>query len=652
MSAISHVGVIMQRWRRSSVNRRDFLKTAGAAALAAAPKVAEAERTPASRLVSAPPMSPEAEVGTPSALEVLTTDRTGSDFMVDVIKSLGIEYICANPGSSFRGLHESVINYGGNKNPEFITCCHEESAVAMGHGYAKIEGKPLTVFAHGTVGIQHAAMAIYNAYCDRVPVYIIAGNIVDATKRINAIEWAHSVQDAAAMVRDYLKWDDLPLSLPHFAESAVRAYKIAMTPPMLPVLLVADGELQENPIPDGVTLRVPKLALAAPPQGDSGAVAEAARLLVAAENPVIIADRAARTPVGLARLIELAETLQAPVIDQTGRMNFPSRHPLNQTQRSRELVCNADVILGLECSDFWGALNSFRDQINRNSLPLTKPDVKLISITAADLFSKSNYQDFQRFPQVDLDIAADAEATLPSFTDSIKRQLTPDRKRVLQERGAQFAVARQESLQQARDEAAYAWDASPISTARLCAELWAAIKTEDWSLVSVTTFLNRWPQRLWSFDKHHQYIGGSGGYGIGYGAPAAVGAALANRKYGRLSVNIQCDGDLMYAPGILWTAAHHRIPLLSVMHNNRAYHQEVMQVQIMANRHSRGVDRAGIGTTIDDPAIDFAKVAQGLGVHAEGPITDPKDLSSAIRRALDVVKHGEPALIDAHTQPR
>jgi acetolactate synthase I/II/III large subunit len=644
----------MPKSRGSSVNRRDFLKSAavGAAAFATAPKVAEARPTPASRRVSVTPLSSEAEVGAPLAPEVLTTDRTGSDFMVDVIKSLGIEYICANPGSSFRGLHESVINYGGNKNPEFITCCHEESSVAMGHGYAKIEGKPLAVFAHGTVGIQHAAMAVYNAYCDRVPVYIIAGNIVDATKRINAVEWAHSVQDAAAMVRDYLKWDDLPLSLPHFAESAVRAYKIAMTPPMLPVLLVADGELQENPIPDDVVLRIPKLALATPPQGDSGAVTEAARLLVAAENPVIIADRAARTPVGLARLIELAETLQAPVIDQTGRMNFPSRHSLNHTQRSRELVCNADVILGLECSDFWGALNSFRDQINRISVPLTKPGVKLITITAADLFSKSNYQDFQRFPQVDLDIAADAETTLPSLTDSVKRQLTPDRKRVLQERGSQFAVARQESLERAREDAAYAWDASPISTARLSAELWAAIKNEDWSLVSVTTFLNRWPQRLWSFEKHHQYIGGSGGYGIGYGAPAAVGAALANRKYGRLSVNIQCDGDLMYAPGILWTAAHHRIPLLSVMHNNRAYHQEVMQVQIMANRHSRGIARAGIGTTMDDPAIDFAKVAQGLGVHAEGPITDPKDLGPAIRRALDVVKHGEPALIDAHTQPR
>jgi len=644
----------MAKSRIRPVNRREFLKNAaaGAAALATAPKLTEGQPTPTTPRGPVPSMSPEAEFSAPTALEVLTADRTGSDFMVDVIKSLGIEYTCANPGSAFRGLHESVINYGGNKDPEFITCCHEESSVAMAHGYAKIEDKPLAVFAHGTVGIQHASMAIYNAYCDRVPVYIMAGNILDATKRINAAEWVHSVQDAAAMVRDYLKWDDLPLSLPHFAESAVRAYKIAMTPPMGPVLLIADGELQENPIPDGLPLRVPKLALAAPPQGDSGAVAEAARLLVAAENPVIIVGRAARTPEGLARLVDLADTVQVPVIDQMLRMNFPSRHPLNQTQRSRELVCNADLILGLECSDFWNALNSFRDQINRTSVPLTKPAVKLISITAADLFSKSNYQDFQRFTPVDLAIAADAEATLPSLTEAIRRQLTSDRTLAFQDRGAQFAVASQESLHSARDAAAYAWDASPISTARLCAELWANIKDQDWSLVSSTTFVNRWPQRLWSFDKHYQYIGGQGGAGIGYGAPAAVGAALANRKYGRLSVNIQCDGDLMYAPGVLWTAAHHRIPLLSVMHNNRAYHQEVMQVQIMANRHSRGIDRAKIGTTIDDPAIDFTKLAQSLGVHAEGPITDPKDLGPAIRRGLEVVKRGEPALIDTYTQPR
>jgi thiamine pyrophosphate-dependent acetolactate synthase large subunit-like protein len=572
--------------------------------------------------------------------------------MVDVLKSLGIEYVCSNPGSSFRALHESVINYGGNRNPEFLTCCHEESAVGMAHGYAKVEGKPLAVFAHGTVGLQHAAMAIYNAYCDRVPVYVIFGNIANAATRRPGVEWAHSVQDGASLVRDFTKWDDAPTSLTHFAESAVRAYKIAMTPPMMPIVLVADGDLQEDAISADARLSIPKLTLASPPQGESGAVAETARLLVAAENPVIIADRAARTPAGMKLLVELAEALQAPVIDQGGRMNFPTRHPLNQTERSRVLVGAADVILGLELTDFWGTVHSFRDQLVRTSQSITKPGAKLISITAGDLFLHSNYQDFERYPEVDLAIAADAEATLPSLIEAVKRLITPDRKRTLDDRGAKLAAAGRDALERTRTEATYAWDASPISTARLSAELWAQIKNDDWSLVSDVPFVSRWPLRLWSFDKHYQYLGGSGGAGVGYGAPAAVGAALANRKRGRLSVSIQNDGDLMYAPAVLWTAAHHKIPLLSVMHNNRAYHQELMHVQRMADRHNRGIDRAVIGTTLEDPTIDYSKIAQGLGVHAEGPISDPKELGAALRRAVDVVRRGEPALVDVVTQPR
>jgi acetolactate synthase-1/2/3 large subunit len=170
--------------------------------------------------------------------------------------------------------------------------------------------------------------------------------------------------------------------------------------------------------------------------------------------------------------------------------------------------------------------------------------------------------------------------------------------------------------------------------------------------VSTPAFFSNWPLRLWSFDKHYQFIGGAGGSGIGYGAPAAVGAALANKKYGRLSVNIQQDGDLMYAPGVLWTAAHHKIPLLSVMHNNRAYHQEVMEVQMMCNERNRGIQNSHIGTTMVEPDIDFSKIAQGLGIYAEGPIMDPKELAPALRRAIDVVKRGEPALIDVHAQPR
>ena len=643
----------MRRTRKFSVDRRSFLKgaaVAGAATLAAPTGVAQGPPAPAQRAAAVPRPSPGAETGTPPEVDVLTTERCGSDFMVDVIKALDMDYICSNPGSSFRALHESVINYGGNQRPEFLTCCHEESSVAMAHGYSKIEGKPLGVLAHGTVGLQHAAMAIYNAYCDRAPVYIIVGNSIDATMRRPGVEWAHSVQDAAAMVRDYVKWDDLPISLPHFAESAVRAYKMAMTPPMLPVLLVADAELQERPIHETDKLRIPKLTRTSPPQGDSGAVAEAARLLAAAQSPVIIADRAARTPAGLKYLIELAETLQAPVIDQGGRMNFPSRHPLNQSSRGRALVADADVILGLELTDFWGTVNAYRDQLERSSRSITKAGAKLISITALDLYAKANYQDFQRYAEIDVAMAADAEATLPALIEAVKKLITPDRKNAFQARGVKLASASQAALEQSRTDATYAWDASPISTARLSAELWAQIKTEDWSLVS--TSLSGWPQRLWTFDKYYQYIGGSGGAGVGYGAPAAVGAALANKKYGRLSVNFQNDGDLMYAPGVLWTAAHHRIPLLSVMHNNRAYHQEVMHLQRMSNRHNRGIERPHIGTTIDDPNVDYSKMAQSMGLYAEGPITDPKDLGPAIKRAIAAVKRGDAALLDVVTQPR
>src|SRR5216683_4016023 len=644
----------MRKPKKDAIDRRKFLKgaAAGAAALAAIPSVANAHQAEVSRVGTARPMPKELETENPAVLDVLTVNRSGSDFMVDVIKSLGIEYIASNPGSSFRALHESLINYGGNESPEFITCCHEESSVGLAHGYSQVEGKPMGVLVHSNVGLQHASMAIFNAYCDRAPVYVIAGNSIDATMRRPGVEWDHSVQDVAAMVRDFVKWDDLPVSLPHFAESAVRAYKIAMTTPSMPVLVVADADLQESPIAKDVKIHIPKLTLDSPPMGDSGAVAEAARLLVAAENPVIVADRAARTPAGMARLIELAEALQAPVIDQGGRMNFPSRHPLNQSDRGRALIGDADVILGLELTDFWGVTHTFRDQLHRTSKSATKDGAKLISITAGDLYAKGNYQDLQRYPEVDLAIAGDAETTLPSLTEAVKRLITDDRKRAYQDRGSKLAVARQRALERARTEATYGWDSSPITMARLSAELWAAIKNEDWSLVSDVGFASRWPMRLWSFDKHSQFIGGAGGAGEGYCAPSSAGAALANKKHGRVSVSINGDGDMMYAPGILWTMAHHHIPLLKVMQNNRAYHQELMHVQRMANRHERGITRADIGTTLKDPNIDFAKVAQGMGVYAEGPISDPKDLGPALKRAIEVVKRGEPALLDTITEPR
>jgi thiamine pyrophosphate-dependent acetolactate synthase large subunit-like protein len=242
---------------------------------------------------------------------------------------------------------------------------------------------------------------------------------------------------------------------------------------------------------------------------------------------------------------------------------------------------------------------------------------------------------------------------LPAWIEAVKRLIDGDRKTAFEARGKKLAAAHRTMLAEARDDAAVGWDASPITTARLAAELWNVVRNDDWSLLSANSnFQSLWPQRLWSFDKHHQFIGGSGGAGIGYGAPSALGAALANRPHGRLSVTIQGDGDLMYAPGTLWTAAHHKIPLLYVVHNNRCYNQERMYLQAMAARHGRGIENADVGTTLKDPHIDYATVAKGFGVHAEGPITEPKDLGPALQRAIAVVKRGEPALVDVVAQAR
>ena len=388
------------------------------------------------------------------------------------------------------------------------------------------------------------------------------------------------------------------------------------------------------------------------PQGDDAALADAAKLLVAAANPVLIVDRVVRTAEGMAQLVTLAETLGAPVVDQGGRMNFPTTHPLNHTDRAGGLIRGADVILTMEVTDVWGLINEYIDNEERAISSKIKAGTKVISLGTGDLYLKSNYQDFQRYAPVDLSIAGDAETSLPALIAAVRSAIPQSQQGAIAQRRDKLAAAYTKARAAAREAAATAWDASPIATARLAAELWAQIKTEDWVMVSGEGTLSRWPRRLWTFDKHYRHIGHAGGAGVGYGIAAAVGAAVACRDAGRFAVNIQTDGDLMYAPGALWTAVHHKIPLLSVMHNNRAYHQEVMHIQRMANWHNRGVDRAHIGTTITDPFIDFAGLAKSMGMWAEGPITDPAALGPALKRAIAVVKQGMPALLDVVCQPR
>jgi len=560
-----------------------------------------------------------------------------SDYMVDVLKTLNLDYVAVNPGSAFEGLHESLINHGQNQKPEMLTCLHEEQAAAMAHGYAKAAGKPMMIALHGTVGLLHASFGMFQAWCDRVPMLVFVGHNRNPTSVVNR---PHSAQDMGAIARDYTKWDDEATNLDRFAEAAVKAYAIGRTPPMGPTLLVVDSGLQNSMISDRGRLRIPALTMPAPPIGDPAAVKEAARILVNAESPLITPGKLARTPKGWDLLIELAELLQAPVFVGTygSWQDFPNRHKLNGRGGA---AYRADVTLGLELNDMSAAARTARSGGG-----------KTISICAEYLSQGRNIHDFGNYSEVDIAIAADGEATMPSLIEEIRKLITPEKRRAFDARGAKIAEAHRTERVRQVEEARFGWDVSPISIQRMIAELGAQIKNDDWSMGSGHQFTGDWQRVLLNFDKHHRYWGDCGGFGIGYDTQAAVGVALANKGTGRVTVAVVGDGDLNFGPGVLWTAAHHKIPLLFVVHNNRGYQAEVMIVQRVCSQRGRGTQNAHIGTTIDNPNIDYTKIAQGYGLHAEGPITNPNDLAPAFQRALARVRAGEPALVDVVSQAR
>ena len=640
----------------STVGRRDFFKGAalGAAGLvggavapaeAAAPAAADtAVAATTSPRVTLPteldefgPLGPPTLAQTQAPAASASASTPASDFMVDVLKKIGFEYCAINPGSTFQGLHESFINHGNNTAPELLTCLHEEAAAAMAHGYAKAAGRPMLTMFHGTVGLLHSSMALFQAWADRVPVFVIVGHHRNPSGVINR---PHSAQDMGSIVRDFVKFDDEATTLERFAEAAMRAYRIAVTPPMGPVLLTVGAELQESLVNNRAALRIPELVLASPPQGDTGAVREAARLLVNAQTPLIQIAKMGRTPRAWDLLIELADTLQAPVdvMGYSSWQKFPSWHPL---YGSGGRGYTPDVTLGLEVTDMSAQARTARANGR-----------KTISISAEHLFQHSNIHDYGRYADVDLAIAADGEATLPSLIEEIRRLITPDRKTAMAERGARVGAAHKEAQLVAIQDARHGWDASPISIPRMVAELAEQVKNDDWAIVSGHQFTGDWQRRLLNHDKPYRYNGDCGGFGIGYDTPASVGAALAHKRAGRLSIGIVGDGDLNFSPGVLWTAAHHRIPLLLVVHNNRGYHAEVMIIQRMAGARGRGSGRSHIGNVFTDPSINIASLARSYGMYSEGPIENPRDLAGAYQRALAKVRAGEPALVDVISQPR
>jgi acetolactate synthase I/II/III large subunit len=568
--------------------------------------------------------------------------RPGSDLMVQVLRDLGIEYVAANPGSSFEGIQESIINYGAppNVKPEFITALHEESSVTMAHGYGKATGVPMCALLHGTIGIQHAAMSIYQAYYDRTPALLIAGRDLGFIA-------AHSANDMAGMVRSFTKWDATPKTLAESLVAIQRAYAEAITPPCGPTMVVIDIDLQKE---EAGNLQVPRYTPPTISGIDPGQAREIAKGLLDAQNPRIAVGRL-RTHDGVRQAVELAELVGASTSTTAtqGPTSFPQRHPLCGPGASTSY----DYTLGLEQPNATVSLvgPSLATLLSRDPTNIGFGGIAP-GVSRAGGAGRGGRGGAVAGRTIDVD----AEASLPALIAEVRRQLTPDRQRVVQERGAKHATANQqariEALRRALEQRRAGWDATPVSTARIYAELWPLIVNEDWILASPSNFSGAHNAQLWDHNKPYSYLGSQGAAGMGYGAPAAVGAALAAKTRNQIVVNVQTDGDLNYAPGVLWTAQHHELPLLTVMHNNRAWHQELMFVEYMCGVRGRGTERGHIGTSLRDPFIDYRMMAAAYGMAGEGPITDPVKLAPALKRGMASVKKGQPYLIDVITQPR
>jgi thiamine pyrophosphate-dependent acetolactate synthase large subunit-like protein len=575
--------------------------------------------------------------------------------VVDMLKALDIEFVALNPGSSYRWIHDSLVNYGGNTKPEVITVGNEGIAVAIAHGYAKAKGRPMAATLHDTVGLLWAGNGIFNAWCDRVPILLMVGNgPMDVTTGRPTWDWFHTAELPGHLVRDYVKWHHDPRTAASLPETFVRAYQVATTPPRGPVLLSFDVDLQRSVLDRPVEAPDPaRYAAPRPPAVDGAGLERLAEWLLEATRAVVITEFVGRVPAAVQELRQLAELTGTAVVDLLGAMNFPSRHPLNFSAEPSSVVGEADLIVGFDVHDLYGSLAGYEPGVDIPYLTI-RSDARVASVSYADGLLSSVIHDYERLPPVQLRLLGESADAIAAVRRLCERAIQnrpglagrlAERRAVLERRNAEL---RERQRQIVRDK----WDLQPISTQRLVGELGELVRGADWFLTN-GSYLEGLAGELWGFERADQFIGHSGGGGLGYGCGAAIGAALAVRDTERLCINIQADGDLLFTPAALWTAAHHRVPLLTVMFNNRSYFNSEAHALTVAKVRGGSALQARIGTVIEDPEVDFAQLARSMGMHGEGPVQKPNELKPALERALRVVREQRrPALVDVVTADR
>lgn len=581
----------------------------------------------------------------------------GSDVVAEMLRRLGVEYAALNPGASFRGLHDSLVNYNGNRDPQMVICNHEEVAVAVAHGYAKAAGKPMAAIAHSNVGLLHATMGIFNAWVDRAPVFVLgATGPMDSTRRRPWIDWIHTSHGQGEVVRDFTKWEHQPASVAAIPEAMLRAWRAMLTRPCGPIYFCLDAGLQEERLdPSAPTelLDPARYPLPLPPAPPPAAVEEAARLLVQAEFPVLLVGSGGRSEASWRQLVELAELLGAAVVSgMKSPASFPTNHPLHLASpkqqpdaNARAVLDQADLVLALEWVDPVGMLRGGPPTAGRGDGAAQRELPRLVLVSLEDFAVRSWVADHQELPPAELTILSTVEQTVAALlpevqrrTDSAARERAARRARAHHARRAQLEAA----WAAARDAA---YGDSIIRLERLVGDLVAALGPRALEATLARAPI-KWPNGLWDFSRPGAYIGNDGGAGIGSGPGMSVGAALALRGSGGPTVAVLGDGDTLMASSAFWTAAHHRLPLLTVVANNRTYFNDEEHQERVARVRSRPVENRWVGQRMDEPPVDFAGLARSMGVEGFGPVAEPAELVGVYREALRAVEEGRPALVD------
>jgi acetolactate synthase-1/2/3 large subunit len=569
--------------------------------------------------------------------------RFGSDLAVDALDRLGYRYLPINPGSSFRGLHDSLVNYGKNSAPQLLLCLHEEIAVSLAHGYAKATGLPAAAAVHNLVGLMHASMAVYNAACDMVPILLLGGSGPANPLARRPIDWLHSANIQGGFVRDYVKWDAEAAVPEAFAPYIARAHAIALTGPQGPTYVSLDAEAQEADVGPDVAAHSEAVKLPQVPRfvPDLDDVARAADALVAAGRVVVVAGRTARDPQLTRPLVELVEALGAAYQDERNAVCFPTAHEQNCNGDSG-LLDDADVVLAVGVGDLANVLGERLGVAPKKAKPRF-----VIDVSYADLGLRAWSNEGGPPRAADIQLVADHTAATLAILDAVRDRTAASeverRRQAVRER----AIAVRERLQRAVEER---WIDQPVSPARLVSEVWNCVRDVNWLLLLRNT--RSWPEGVWQFQGIGDYLGDSGGGGVGYGPGAMVGGALAARDAGRFAVGIVGDGDFLMAAGALWTAVHYSIPMLVVVNDNGSLYNDEEHQRAVAIHRGRPVENSWIGMRISAPTVGIGDLARSYGCWATEPITDPDDLGKSLAEAKRQVLDGGVAVVHVRTAPK